>query len=90
LIFLVAAAAAPAKCKRRGAAGGEPPEKEIPIPDDMKLPRTYTATRERPVHREDVTKAYALLKTRAPSWYNYTVKSSESVIAATRGIYPFC
>jgi hypothetical protein len=38
---------------------------------------------------EDVTKVFALLKTRAPSWYDYAMKSSESVIAATRGIYPF-
>ena len=29
---------------------------------------------------------FALLKTRPPSWYDYTMRSSESVIAATRGV----
>jgi hypothetical protein len=38
------------------------------------------------VQREDITQVFALLKRRAPSWYYYTMKSSESVIAATRGI----
>jgi hypothetical protein len=56
-------------------------EEEMPIPEDLKLPRIYgnKRERERPVHREDVTRVFALLKTRPPSWYDYVLEHTKSV-----------
>jgi hypothetical protein len=55
-----------------------PPKENITIPKDLKLPwRIYGDQKELCI--EDVTKAFALLKTRASSWYDYVMKSAEAV-----------
>jgi hypothetical protein len=55
-----------------------PPKENITIPKDLKLPwRIYGDQKE--LCREDVTKAFALLKTKAPSWYVYVMRFTESV-----------
>jgi hypothetical protein len=60
-----------------------PPKENITIPPDLKLPwRIYGDQKELCI--EDVTKAFALLKTRAPFWYDYVMKSSEAVSCNSR------